>query len=161
MSAFALSKMPRAKESVLLGLRPQLSWTISFFGRDRNDFYARNAFFAASGALATFTTPEKSIAPKKPVPKGRQAPKVSERSDQAPSWEGVWGWVFGGKAPHRTRLGGGADTGRFGGVRPSNNNEADAPQMKKDGRKAIFFHLGCDVGLEPTTPRTTIWCSTN
>ncbi len=20
---------------------------------------------------------------------------------------------------------------------------------------------GCDVGLEPTTPRTTIWCSTN
>ena len=21
--------------------------------------------------------------------------------------------------------------------------------------------LGCDVGLEPTTPRTTIWCSTN
>ena len=22
-------------------------------------------------------------------------------------------------------------------------------------------NLGCDVGLEPTTPRTTIWCSTN
>ena len=101
--------MPRAKESVLLGLRPQLSWTISFFGRDRNDFYARNAFFAASGALATFTTPEKSIAPKKPVPKGRQAPKVSERSD----------------------------AGEFEGVRHLNHNRRSRSQTKRDGKFAV------------------------
>ncbi len=36
---------------------------------------------------------------------------------------------------------------------PQRNNEKVRPEG------ADVF--GCDVGLEPTTPRTTIWCSTN
>ncbi len=32
----------------------------------------------------------------------------------------------------------------------------EQPPEKSEGCKK-----GCDVGLEPTTPRTTIWCSTN
>ena len=35
-------------------------------------------------------------------------------------------------------------------------------KKKEDDRESHpLFQLGCDVGLEPTTPRTTIWCSTN
>ncbi len=34
-------------------------------------------------------------------------------------------------------------------------------KKESDSKKRSQTHLGCDVGLEPTTPRTTIWCSTN
>lgn len=34
------------------------------------------------------------------------------------------------------------------------NRLAEPPGIRK-------FRVGCDVGLEPTTPRTTIWCSAN
>ena len=32
---------------------------------------------------------------------------------------------------------------------------------ENDCKNRSHRNLGCDVGLEPTTPRTTIWCSTN
>ena len=35
-----------------------------------------------------------------------------------------------------------------------NKKESESKNRSQD-------NLGCDVGLEPTTPRTTIWCSTN
>ena len=34
-------------------------------------------------------------------------------------------------------------------------------QKENDIKNRSLSNLGCDVGLEPTTPRTTIWCSTN
>ena len=34
-------------------------------------------------------------------------------------------------------------------------------QKENDCKNRSLSNLGCDVGLEPTTPRTTIWCSTN
>ncbi len=34
-------------------------------------------------------------------------------------------------------------------------------KKENDSKNRSLPHLGCDVGLEPTTPRTTIWCSTN
>ena len=34
-------------------------------------------------------------------------------------------------------------------------------KKESDSKNRSQTHLGCDVGLEPTTPRTTIWCSTN
>ena len=34
-------------------------------------------------------------------------------------------------------------------------------QKENDSKNRSLSNLGCDVGLEPTTPRTTIWCSTN
>ena len=34
-------------------------------------------------------------------------------------------------------------------------------KKENDLNNRSHSHLGCDVGLEPTTPRTTIWCSTN
>ena len=34
-------------------------------------------------------------------------------------------------------------------------------KKESDSKNRSQTHLGCDVGLEPTTTRTTIWCSTN
>ena len=34
-------------------------------------------------------------------------------------------------------------------------------KKESDSENRSQNQLGCDVGLEPTTPRTTIWCSTN
>lgn len=34
-------------------------------------------------------------------------------------------------------------------------------KKESDSKNRSQNQLGCDVGLEPTTPRTTIWCSTN
>ena len=40
-------------------------------------------------------------------------------------------------------------------------NELQGQKNESDPKSRSQTHLGCDVGLEPTTPRTTIWCSTN
>ena len=40
-------------------------------------------------------------------------------------------------------------------------NELQGQKNESDSKSRSQTHLGCDVGLEPTTPRTTIWCSTN
>ena len=47
---------------------------------------------------------------------------------------------------------------------PRNKNSPRKRYAQKKEQPPDFSEgckKGCDVGLEPTTPRTTIWCSTN
>ena len=43
----------------------------------------------------------------------------------------------------------------------TNTKQLQEKKKENDSKNRSLPHLGCDVGLEPTTPRTTIWCSTN
>ncbi len=43
----------------------------------------------------------------------------------------------------------------------TNTKQLQGNKKENDLNNRSHSHLGCDVGLEPTTPRTTIWCSTN
>ena len=43
----------------------------------------------------------------------------------------------------------------------TNTKQLRGKEKENDVNNRSHSHLGCDVGLEPTTPRTTIWCSTN
>lgn len=43
----------------------------------------------------------------------------------------------------------------------TNTKQLRGKEKENDVKNRSHSHLGCDVGLEPTTPRTTIWCSTN
>ena len=42
-----------------------------------------------------------------------------------------------------------------------NAKQLQEQKNEEDSENHPHFHKGCDVGLEPTTTRTTIWCSTN
>ena len=43
----------------------------------------------------------------------------------------------------------------------TNTKQLQGKENENDSKNRSHCNKGCDVGLEPTTPRTTIWCSTN
>lgn len=61
----------------------------------------------------------------------------------------------------RSRAGESFPPSPLGAAAKRRGSKALAPQMKMTAPQDSHFHLGCDIGLEPMTPRTTIWCSTN